>query len=82
MTTSLTPCLSVTVEQADFDITQLQQSLLQGNSAEGAIATFTGYVRSDQSSGSVSAMELEHFPGMTEKCIQAIMDKRAPKFAG
>lgn len=80
MTTSPTPCLSVTVEQADFDIAQLQQSLLEGNAAEGAIATFTGYVRSDQSSGSVSAMELEHYPGMTEKCIQAIMDKAAQRW--
>jgi molybdopterin synthase catalytic subunit len=77
---SPTPCLSVTVEQADFDIAQLQQSLLQGNAAEGAIATFTGYVRSDQASGSVSAMELEHYPGMTEKCIQAIMDKAAQRW--
>ena len=67
------PLLSVIVSHADFDIAALQHSLLQGNAAEGAIATFTGYVRSDPSSGNVSAMELEHYPGMTEKSIQAIL---------
>jgi molybdopterin synthase catalytic subunit len=67
------PFLSVTVSHADFDISELQRSLQQGNAAEGAIATFTGYVRSDPSSGNVSAMELEHYPGMTEKSIQAIL---------
>jgi molybdopterin synthase catalytic subunit len=67
------PFLSVTVSHADFDISELQRSLQQGNAAEGAIATFTGYVRSDPSSGNVSAMELEHYPGMTEKSIQAVL---------
>ena len=80
MTTSPAPCLSVTVEQADFDTAQLQRSLLRGNATEGAIATFTGYVRRDPSSGSVSAMELEHYPGMTEKCIQAILNKAAQRW--
>ncbi len=73
MATNPSPSLSVTISQADFDIAELQGSLQQGNAAEGAIATFTGYVRSDQSSGEVSAMELEHYPGMTEKSIQAIL---------
>ena len=66
--------------QADFDIAELQHSLLQGSAAEGAIATFTGYVRSDPLSGEVSAMELEHYPGMTEKSIHAILHQSAERW--
>jgi molybdopterin synthase catalytic subunit len=72
--------LSVTILQADFDVGQLQHSLLQGSAAEGAIATFTGYVRSDQTSGNVRAMELEHYPGMTEKSIHAILQQAAKRW--
>ena len=66
--------------QADFDVAELQHSLLQGSAAEGAIATFTGYVRSDPLSGEVSAMELEHYPGMTEKSIHAILHQSAERW--
>lgn len=75
-----TPPLSVTVAQADFDIAKLQRSLLEGNAAEGAIATFTGYVRNDQSSGNVNTMELEHYPGMTEKSILAILHQATERW--
>lgn len=80
MVLSPIPSLSVTVSKADFDIAELQRSLRQGSAAEGAIATFTGYVRSDQSSGELCAMELEHYPGMTEKSIQAIMFQAAERW--
>jgi len=80
VTASPTLCLSVTVEHADFDIAQLQRSLQRENAAHGAIATFTGYVRSEKSSGNVSAMELEHYPGMTQKSIEAIVHKAAERW--
>ena len=38
----------------------------------GAIVSFTGLVRGD---GSASGMMIEHYPGMTEKAISAIMDQ-------
>jgi molybdopterin synthase catalytic subunit len=66
--------------QADFDSAELQHSLLQGSAAEGAIATFTGYVRSDPLSGNLSAMELEHYPGMTEKSIHAILQQSTERW--
>jgi molybdopterin synthase catalytic subunit len=39
----------------------------------GAIVTFTGIVR--DTDASLSAMEIEHYPGMTERSIAAIMDQ-------
>jgi molybdopterin synthase catalytic subunit len=63
----------VTVQEADFDIGDLQSWLLAGNAEEGAIATFTGYVRRDKDAGSIQCMELEHYPGMTQSSIEAIV---------
>jgi molybdopterin synthase catalytic subunit len=63
----------VTIQEADFDIGQLQATLLAGAAEEGAVATFTGYVRADKQAKDIRCMELEHYPGMTEKSIEGIM---------
>lgn len=63
----------VTVQEADFDIGDLQSWLLAGNAEEGAIATFTGYVRVDKDAGGIQCMELEHYHGMTQRSIEAIV---------
>ncbi|TDG13823.1 molybdopterin synthase catalytic subunit MoaE [Seongchinamella unica] len=62
----------VRVQEGDFDVASLQRSLLQGDAAEGAIATFTGYVRNSNNDRPVLALELEHYPGMTERSITSI----------
>jgi molybdopterin synthase catalytic subunit len=64
---------SVTIQQEEFDLLALQQSLLAGGDREGAVATFTGYVRRNNEDRIVSTLELEHYPGMTEKCIEDIL---------
>ena len=63
---------SVTIQAADFDIAALQAALLAGSAAEGAVATFTGYVRQNTQQG-LRTLELEHYPGMTEASIRAIV---------
>ena len=64
--------ITVTVQTGDFDPVE-QETLLRGKGhGVGAIATFTGYVRAD---GGVSRMQLEHYPGMTEKSITAIAEQ-------
>jgi molybdopterin synthase catalytic subunit len=77
---------SVSVQENDFDVAQEQRSLLLGDTQEGAISTFTGYVRSaDKQARQIEAMELEHYPGMTEKSLMDIMEKaqeRWPILAG
>jgi molybdopterin synthase catalytic subunit len=65
--------VAVTVQEQDFDLADLQRGLLAGAGREGAIATFTGYVRAENERMPVHTMELEHYPGMTEKSIHAIL---------
>lgn len=72
--------LRVDIQQADFDVAQLQESLLSGEAGEGAIATFTGYVRCNNESRDVYQLELEHYPGMTEQAIESILDESAQRW--
>ena len=76
--------MSVSVQQADFDVAALQRELLAGAQQEGAVATFTGYVRVSNEQREVYTMELEHYPGMTENSIGDILlqaTDRWPLFA-
>ncbi|SDE38469.1 molybdopterin synthase catalytic subunit [Paracoccus isoporae] len=57
----------VRVQQEEFD----PASLLRGfGPGAGAVVTFTGVVRGD--TGRMRALELEHYPGMTERAMSAI----------
>ena len=46
----------------------------------GAVCSFLGTVRDRNDGQSVSAMELEHYPGMTEKAIEAMIDQAFERF--
>lgn len=72
--------LLVSVQEADFDIAALQRQLLAGAQQEGAVASFTGYVRASNEQRSVYTMELEHYPGMTEKSIQQILEEATARW--
>lgn len=75
------PILSnVSVQQADFDVGTLQSSLLAGLAHEGAVATFTGYVRSANDNRQVATLALEHYPKMTEESIKVIIDDAAARW--
>ena len=73
--------LEVIVQKADFDPGALQHALLSGRHEEGALATFTGYVRANNDNRGVSRMLLEHYPGMTEKSIEATLGEAAQRWA-
>jgi len=60
----------IKIQHEDFDLGQEATALHAAG--VGAVVTFTGLVRDHASSGAVSAIELEHFPGMTEKSLAAI----------
>ena len=69
--------MSVRIQTADFDVAAEIASLTNGRDDIGAVVTFTGRVRG----GEVTAMTLEHYPGMTEKALTAIeseAEKRWP----
>jgi molybdopterin synthase catalytic subunit len=65
--------IQVSVQACDFDVASLQAALLSGQSEEGAVATFTGYVRRANEQREVDTLVLEHYPGMTEASIREII---------
>ena len=84
--------MSVSVQEADFDVGAEIAKLSAGREDVGAIASFVGLVRADKAATvmppaqpaavslaegagdtAVRAMTLEHYPGMTEKALEAIV---------
>ncbi|MEH6610522.1 MAG: molybdopterin synthase catalytic subunit MoaE [Halioglobus sp.] len=72
--------LSVQVQEGDFDPGRLQNELLGQAQEEGAVATFTGYVRRSNNEQNVHGMRLEHYPGMTEKSITETLEEAADRW--
>jgi molybdopterin synthase catalytic subunit len=62
--------VAVRVQTAPFDLGAEARSLMDGRTNAGALVTFSGLVRDE--SGRLEAMEIEHYPGMTERAIAAI----------
>jgi molybdopterin synthase catalytic subunit len=67
--------MSVRVQEADFDIATEIAAMRRGNLKIGAVASFVGVVRDINDGDAVAMMTLEHYPGMTEKSIEAIVDQ-------
>jgi molybdopterin synthase catalytic subunit len=70
----------VLIQHQDFDVSAELAALRAGDARVGAVCSFVGTVRDRNEGASVSAMELEHYPGMTEKCIEAIIDRAVARF--
>ena len=70
----------VTVQTADFDLGAEVAALRAADPAVGAVAAFIGTVRDRNDGVGVSAMELEHYPGMTERAIEAMIDSALQRF--
>ena len=67
--------MNVRVQAEDFDVGAEIARLRQGRADIGAVATFIGLVRDINEGADVTAMTLEHYPGMTEKALQDIVDQ-------
>jgi molybdopterin synthase catalytic subunit len=68
------------VQEAAFDLGAEANRFAEGlGAAAGAVVTFTGVVRDN--GGQLTAMEIEHYPGMTEKAISAIMEEAIARWA-
>ncbi len=63
----------IRVQREAFDVGAVIDGLCAGNPAVGAIASFIGLVRDVNDGAPVTSMTLEHYPGMTEKALQAIV---------
>ena len=65
--------MTVRVQEADFDLGAELAALRAGDTRIGALASFVGLVRDLNDGSAVSEMTLEHYPGMTEKALEAIV---------
>ena len=66
--------MPVRVQTADFDVSTELAALRAGRAQVGAVACFVGTVRDVNAGTGVSTMTLEHYPGMTEKALDAIVE--------
>ncbi|MBB3121650.1 molybdopterin synthase catalytic subunit [Massilia violacea] len=65
----------VRIQTEDFDVAGELAQLRAGDARVGGIVSFVGTVRDLNEGAAISSMELEHYPGMTEQSIQAIIDQ-------
>ncbi|HTJ97696.1 MAG TPA: molybdopterin synthase catalytic subunit MoaE [Rhodocyclaceae bacterium] len=71
---------SVSVQEADFDLSAEVKALTAGNNLAGAVASFVGLVRDNNDGTGVADMTLEHYPGMTEKALDEIAIKAGERW--
>ena len=70
----------VSIQTEDFDLQQEVAALRAGDAGVGAVCSFIGTVRDRNDGSVVASMELEHYPGMTEKAIEAMIDEACRRF--
>jgi molybdopterin synthase catalytic subunit len=70
----------VCIQTQDFDLGAEVARLRAGDGGVGAVASFIGTVRERSDGQTVRAMELEHYPGMTEAAIEAMIDQALARF--
>ncbi|MBO9474974.1 molybdenum cofactor biosynthesis protein MoaE [Shimia sp. R10_1] len=71
--------MRVVVQEAPFDFGKEAQEFASGHSNMGAIVTFTGVVR-DADKGGMDRMVIEHYPGMTQKALEAIAEEAVSRW--
>jgi molybdopterin synthase catalytic subunit len=70
----------VSIQTEDFDLSTEAYRLRQQDKRVGAVCSFIGTVRDRNDGQSISTMELEHYPGMTEKSIEGMIDEAFKRF--
>jgi len=74
------------IQNEDFSHAQLHSQLQSYANAHspggtGAIVTFTGLVRDFNSQGDIDGIELEHYPGMTDKALMLLVEQAVARFS-
>ena len=82
MNISQTGSPRVRIQADDFDLSTEISALRTADARVGAVCAFVGTVRDIAPGipGSITSMELEHYPGMTEKTIEAMIDEACWRF--
>ena len=70
----------VSIQKEDFDLQKEVAALRAGDARVGAVCSFIGTVRDRNDGSAIASMELEHYPGMTEKAIEAMIDEAHRRF--
>ena len=73
--------MPVRVQTEDFDVSRELAALRHGDPRVGAVALFVGTVRDVNQNADVAALTLEHYPGMTEKALAAIVDEAKARWS-
>ncbi len=71
--------MRLSVQTEPFDLGAQSNAFAAAQTTAGAVVTFTGLVRDN--GGTLAAMEIEHYPGMTERAIRAIMDQAMARWS-
>jgi len=72
--------MTVRVQTADFDVGREIAALRASDARVGAVASFVGTVRDVNDAAAVTTLTLEHYPGMTEKALEAIVAEARQRF--
>lgn len=70
----------VLITTADFDLSSEVTALRAADGGVGAVVSFIGTVRDRENAQGVLGLELEHYPGMTEAAIEAMIDEAMRRF--
>lgn len=71
---------SVLIQTDDFDLGREVAQLRANDSRVGAVCVFVGTVRDRNEGDAVATLELEHYPGMTEKAIEGMIQEAQKRF--
>lgn len=71
--------MRLSVQAEAFDLGAESNAFASSVAGAGAVVTFTGLVRDN--AGTLAAMEIEHYPGMTEKAIATIMEQAISRWS-
>ena len=72
------PRVSIQIE--DFDLSAEVAALRAGDGGVGAVVSFIGTVRDRAAGAAIETLELEHYPGMTERAIEAMIVEAERRF--
>jgi molybdopterin synthase catalytic subunit len=70
----------VSIQTQDFDLSAEVAAMRAGDKRVGAVCSFVGTVRDRNDGDAVRTLELEHYPGMTEKAIEGMIDEAFTRF--
>ncbi len=72
--------MRIVVQEQAFDLGAEANAFAASGAANGAIVTFTGVVR-DLATGDLDVMEIEHYPGMTERALTEIAEQAMQRWS-